>query len=294
MIRRFLITVLILLCYSYLSAQEVYYYGVNSRPVDSEQEAEFFKTLHSKSEKKFIVNSQLKTNNGWRNVQRQKIRINRDGVLKLVTKEDKLFSKVFFREINSVKPGLYSFEERSKRGKKIRTGTSSTFLPIHLEGEITEFHPNGRVKSISNFKNNQLVSNRNWLPDGSKYIDSVFYSTDKKPVFMPGAANFNNSILKYMADSKINLDEYDDDVVIGWVVMETGVIDGVIALQGRSEELNQLLSDAIAQVPGEWQPAILNGEPVRYFMTIPLTITHNDTKFQDLEYKWGYLHYNQY
>ena len=111
---------------------------------------------------------------------------------------------------------------------------------------------------------------------------------------MPGVAYFNSLLLQQIAMLKINREEYDDEIVIGWVVMENGVMNGVIPLTGKSKQLNKLLADIIAGIPGEWEPAILDGKPVRYFMSIPLTISHNNAKFQDIEFSSGMLHYNRY
>lgn len=294
--RRFLLYFLLVLWIPCLSAQEVYYYGANNRPVKNVEEAILFKTVHQKSKKKYIISSQVRTDEGWRMIRRQKIRINRDGMLRIAIKEDKLIPKIIFREIRSMvpDPDLYVFEETRRGGAVVREGKSSTFLPLHLEGKVTEFYPDGQTKSISYFNNNQLISNENWLTDGSKYIDSIFYSVNEEPVFTLGEDFFKTSILDYLSESDIILDEFEDEVLIGWVVMETGEMDGVIALEGKSDKLNQVLVDAVSQVPGRWQPAILAGDTVRYFMTMPLTISHNDANFQNLEFKWGVLHYDYY
>lgn len=292
--RRILLYFLLFLWLPCLSAQEVYYYGANNRPVENVEEAILFKTVHQKSIKKYNVSSQVRTDEGWSMIRRQKIRIKRDGILRIAIKEDKLIPTIIFREIGSMLPDLYAFEETRRGGALVRNGKSSTFLPLHLEGKVIEFYPNGQTKSISYFNNNQLVSNENWLPDGSKYIDSIFYSVNEEPVFIPGEKFFKTSILDYLSESDIILDEFEDEVLIGWVVMETGEMDGVIALEGKSAELNQAIVDAVSQVPGRWQPAILEGDTVRYFMTMPLTISHNDANFQNLEFKWGVLHYDYY
>jgi len=39
---------------------------------------------------------------------------------------------------------------------------------------------------------------------------------------------------------------------------------------------------------------MLNGSPVRYFMTIPLNFRQNDASFQNVDLYGGYLHYNRY
>jgi hypothetical protein len=273
--------------------QENHYYGANKRPLNSEDEARFVKEVTKKSEKRYVIETRVLESFVWTHVERQKIRIAKDGILQIRSKDERFFPKRIFREISGSVSGLYTFKETAK-GQKIRTGTSSTYMPLLLEGLVTEYHKNGREKSVSIYQNNQLQSNKNWRPDGSPYIDSIFYLADKEPVYRPGVAQFNNSLIKGIAEAKINLDEYDDEVVIGWVVMETGVIDGVIALKGKSLQLNQMLVDIIAGIPGEWEPAILDGKPIRYFMSIPLTISHQGAKFQEIELTQGVLHYNSY
>jgi len=273
--------------------QENYYYGPNNRPVVTKEEAVMIKSLNQKAENKYILETRFKRNNAWMEPDRQKIRIKQDGQLRIRTRGERFFPKITIREIASSEPGLYSFEETCK-GVKTRSGTSGRYLPILLEGKVTEYHPNGNMKSASLFQNNQLISNQNWMPDGNPYIDSIFYSADREPVYQPGVAYFNSSLLQQIAKSGINLEEYDDEIVIGWVVMETGIMNGVIPLKGKSQQLNKLLADIIAEIPGEWTPAILDGKPVRYFMSIPLNISHNNAKFQDIELSQGMLHYNRY
>lgn len=291
---RVLISLIFLSLVLHCRGQEVFYYGVNNRPLNSETEAITSKILQQKSKGKYIVETKVRSDNDWTRVERQKIKVKKDGIHRITLRQGGIFPKTFVREVVLLDHlNFYSFEESSKE-ILIRTGTSINYLPLHLDGTVTEYHPNGKEKSVSLFQNNQLISNQNWLSDGSPYIDSIFYSADQEPDYQPGAAFFQSYLLKQMAESKINLDEFDDDIVIGWVVMETGVIDGVLALKGKSLALNQLLVDIIAGIPGEWEPAMLNGEPVRYFMSIPLTILHQEANFQNLEYRWGVLHYNRY
>jgi len=293
MIRTLLVILMAISPVLHSSGQDIYYYGANTRPLDTEQEAVFVTEVERKSEKRYVIHKRIRVNESWIDVERQKIRIDSDGSIRIRIKGERLFPQTIHREITVSQPGLYYFEE-TDHGSKIRTGSSSSYLPLQLEGLVTEYHPNGREKTVSFYHNNQLQSNRNWLPDGNPYIDSIFYSADQEPVYQPGVANFNSFLLVELGKSGINLNEYDDDIVIAWVVMETGVINGAIALKGKSLTMNELLCDIISRTPGEWEPAILNGEPVRYFMSIPLNITHNDVKFQELEYTWGVLHYNKY
>jgi glutamate/tyrosine decarboxylase-like PLP-dependent enzyme len=106
---------------------------------------------------------------------------------------------------------------------------------------------------------------------------------------------FHNYLLQSLENSTIDLSQIDDRVVIGWVVMETGELSGVIALEGKSMQLNQFLVQTIADLPGDWQPAELDGKPVRYFMSIPLNFMHKETNFQDIELTpEGYMNYTRY
>jgi hypothetical protein len=293
MIRLILVSLMVILPALNSSGQENYYYGANKRPLNSEKEAMFVKELTKISEKKYVIETRVLVGSAWTHVERQKIRIAKDGILRIRTKDERFFPRRIFRTMSPSGTGLYTFEETANQ-EKFRTGTSSTYLPLMLDGVVTEYHKNGREKSVSIYQNNQLQSNQNWRPDGSPYIDSIFYSTDKEPVYKPGIAHFHSCLIQELVEAKVNLDEYDDDVIIGWVIMETGQIEGIIPLKGKSNELNQILVEAIAEIPGEWEPAELNGKPVRYFMSIPLTIFHHEAKFQELDYSWGVLHYNRY
>lgn len=285
----FVFTISTLIC----SGQESYYFGPNMRPVQNEDEALFVKEVLKKSEKKYVIKTSALAGTAWTQLERQKIRVDRDGIMRIRTKDNRFFPRRIFRTISESGSGLYSFEETYKK-EKSRTGTSGTYLPLMLEGIVTEYHNNGIEKSVSLYHKNQLQTNQNWLPDGSPYIDSIFYSTDQDPVYLPGVAYFQSSLIQKLVEAEVNMDDYDDDIVIGWVVMESGHIDGVIPLKGKSKELNQILVESIAAIPGEWEPAVLDGKPVRYFMSIPLTIFHHEAKFQEVEYSWGVLHYNKY
>ncbi len=150
------------------------------------------------------------------------------------------------------------------------------------------------MKSISEYRNNQLISNQNWLRNGDKYIDSIFYSADREPEYKMGPDFFHKYLLQNLYNSDIDLTQIQDVVEVAWVVMENGEMDGVIALSGRSLQLNQFLVNTIADMPGEWQPAMLNGKAVRYFISVPLNFQQNEINFQELELSSGTLFYNRY
>lgn len=294
----FFILVISLLGLCLVQAQDLYYYGPNSRLVENENDARILKEVQHKSEKRYIITTRIKSRNetdarAWKFQKRERIKINKDGSLSINQKGVQLSSNKITRKIVKGKNGLFEFSEL-RNGIPSRTGYSSRFLPIHLEDSVTEFHSNGQVKSISQYNDNQLVSNRIWLSNGEHYFDSVFYSVDELPQFKFGDEFFNKYILQSLNNSKFELNQINDIVEIGWVIMETGKMEGVIALKGKISELNQFLVKVIAEMPGDWQAAKLEGKTVRYFMSLPLNFRHTETQLQDLEITSGILYYNSY
>ena len=293
---------LCLIILSPLGGQTTLYYGVNSRPVDEEADARMKKEIIKKSESRFIIRTSVvsnseKKNDGWLLTEKDKIKIENNGTLYIRKDGERFFSKKIYRKMIQREPGLYEFsdsDEDLEAGRVLRTGFSSTFLPLHLEGTVTEYHSNGNVKSISEYRNNQLISNQNWLRNGDKYIDSIFYSADREPEFKMGPDFFHKYLLQNLYNSDIDLTQIQDVVEVGWVVMENGDMDGVIALSGRSLQLNQFIVNTIDEMPGAWQPAMLNGKAVRYFISVPLNFQQNEINFQELELSSGTLFYNRY
>lgn len=277
-----------------LSGQkELYYYGSNTKPVEQLSQAMEYAEVNKKSERKYVIRTYNKLKDKWVLVNIEKIRDRGDGNQVVFYNKGTFFPRRFYREMEKGASGEYHFRE-STPGILLRTGTSSRYLPLHLEGVVTRYHSNGKVKSISLYRDNQLLFNENWLSDGSKYIDSLFYSVDKEPEYQMGNNFFRSFLFQKLADSKLDLTQIEDKVVIGWVVMKTGELEGVIALQGKSRELNELLVSAISELPGYWTPAELNGKKVRYFMSIPLNFIQREASFQDVELSSGMLYYNRY
>ena len=100
----------------------------------------------------------------------------------------------FTRSFEPVGSGVYYFEER-RRDKLLRSGYSSSHIPLSLEGEVREYYPDGTLKSESVYHQNMLVSNRNYNPDGTEYIHDIFYSTDQPPFYSKGNMFFRNYII---------------------------------------------------------------------------------------------------
>jgi hypothetical protein len=272
---------------------EQYFFGVNGKPVDIVDQAVQMKEVVHKSERKLVITTMKKAEEGWTVVSKEKIRSLSDKEWSIRYQAKSLFSRKFYREYTETAPGRYLFREYTD-GYDIRKGETTRKFPLHLEGTQTAYFPDGGISSISQFRNNQLVSNQNWLEDGTPYIDTLFYSAESEPEYEYGPDFFKNYLLQRLSDSEWDLSQIQDEVVIGWVVMENGEMAGVRALQGKSRVLNEYLVQVITGMPGNWEPAMLDGSPVRYFMSIPLNFISRDVNFQEMGFAAGQLYYTRY
>jgi hypothetical protein len=128
-----------------------------------------------------------------------------------------------------------------------------------------------------------LVSNENWLPNGNKYIDDVFYSVDSVAIFKPGNNVLHQHVLTALKDAKIDVNNVTGSIVVGFVVMEDGTIDGIRLLKGLGPKINEVVYQSIYTLPlrGNWNPAQLNGKTVRYFQVFPVNFK---TEYNQLLY----------
>lgn len=270
-----------------------YYYGPNGRPLKGIEKAITYKEVKQKSAHKYVIKSyNLNDNTRILNL-KEIIRIGEDYDQEIHYFENTFFPKKRTREIEKMEEDRYMFTEKVDDHVE-RTGESSGFIPLQLEGTVTEFYPNNSVKSISQYYDNQLISNENWLPDGEKYIDNIFYSVDIEPTYEYGDGFFKGYLIEKLKESQIDLSQVQDKIVIGWVIMEDGELDGVVVLQGRIGPVIRVLTDAITELPGTWQPAVLGDSAVRYFMNLPFNFSQNDVRFQEIDFSEGMMHYNKY
>ena len=99
----------------------------------------------------------------------------------------------------------------------------------------------------------------------------------------------------FSADAFDRLTQIQDEVIIGWVVMKDGTLDGIHTTKGKSRQLNEFLVQIISELPGTWTTARLNGQEVRYYMSIPLNFMQREANFQEIELSpGGVMHYNKY
>jgi hypothetical protein len=291
--RFFILFIFIAVIQTESSGQEIFYYGTNHLPVNSQQDANFIKKIYKKSERVTRIESFTKVNDEWKLAKSEKIKTSNDGWHIIKEKTNTIYPDKIHRKFSINAEGDFDFQEYVD-GHLLRTGTTSRMLPLHLKDTITEYYRNGQIKSVAIYENNALVSNENWKKDGTKYIDDLFYSVDKIPEYSLGVENFRNYVIKSLEAKEVDFSQYNDDIMLAWVITDSGELKGAQFLSGQYAGLGKLMLNIVEQLPGKWEPAKLNGRKVNYFMKFPVNFKNNSNHygFDHMELSDGYLIWN--
>jgi hypothetical protein len=200
------------------------------------------------------------------------------------------FSERIERRFEPQPDGTFKFTDLQNNRVK-RMGCTLSKVPLIFHGEVTEYYPNGNVKSVSVYKNNELISNRNRKENGEKYIDNIFYSVEREPRFLRGTQALHAHVLKTFRESEIDLSQMEGRLVIGFVVMEDGTIGGIRIEEGLGLDVNNLALTAFYTLQGEWQPASLDGKNVRFYQLFPINFIYREFDFDYLEMRGSMLYW---
>lgn len=266
------------------------YIGKNGK-LTTIDHAEIIQKTRVKSASKTIVLSLAFQDSKWRMVYSEKLTKVNDSTYHIRSNNQKGKSELKTRIYYPLANGTFRFKDIHK-GQVIRIGNSITKFPLTLQGEDTEFFQNGQKKSISVYNKNELVSNQNWTEDGEKYIDNIFYSADTEPGFVPGMRVLHQHILKSFKDAGIDLSAINGSIIIGFVVTEKGRIDGFRILKGLGPNINNVAVESFANLSGEWTPAKLNNQNVRYFQVFPINFIYQEKHFVSAELGKGAFNFS--
>lgn len=280
--------IIVLPLFSFSQKDTVFYYGVNGK-IDNPEKKDIMKKVDYRSSKKIKVKTYKAKDDQWQLIYTEKMKLKNDSVFEIRMKGDE-FSGRIRRIFEKLDDGTYKFTDWLDEKIK-RQGQTKSRIPLIFEGEVTEFYPYGRIKSISQYRNNELFFNQNWLPNGDVMVDDVFYSVDEVPQFVPGMGVLHDHITKTIKDAKFDLLTVEGRVVVSVVVTKDGTIDGVQIVKGISQQLNGILVSAFNSLEGKWIPAKLNDKDVNYFQLIPINFIFNTYDFQYLELKGSNLYW---
>jgi len=286
------IALIILLSFSpffvFSQKDTVIFFGVNGK-VKYVEKADIRKEITSGLFKKTKIITSKANEENWQFLFTEKIKIVNDSTFKIKIRGDEFSGRVK-RQFEMQKNGIYKFtdwfDERIKR-----VGYSKTKIPLIFEGEVTDFYSNGRIKSVSQYKNNELITNKNWLPNGNPDVDNVFYSVNSKPLFEPGIGDLHKHILKTFSDSGIDVADVVGKLVVGFVVRTDGTIDGIRIIKGITGNVNAVVSLAFQTLSGTWKPAKLGDVNVNYFQLFPINFITQQYNFDQLEMSGNMLYW---
>lgn len=270
------------------SGDTVYYYGSNSRPVLSVDQARVQKQVKKISPAKYRIVSLVRNDGNWNHEKTVTVKYKNRNTQKISVKTRIIFPDVYTREFEETTPGIYKFTEYSG-SMMIRRGAASSMIPLVLEDTVRTYYANRKISSLGYYRNNQLQWNRNWLKDGTEYFENLFRNVDSEPEYEYGDSHFKSYLLSGIYSSEFDISQVNDKVVLGWVIMETGELKGIHVVSGKIKGLNELLIKLVTELPGSWTPATVDGKQVRYYMTIPFNFSNNVEPFETLEFSSGFL-----
>lgn len=284
----FLITIFQFSLFSLAGQDTIFYFGNDYRDVSTIDEAKYMKSIRYRNSKVTRIKSFVREDNSWSIDKSELIKRSDDKSFTIKSSESRLLSKKSERYFSNINSGLSIFKDYNK-GRLVREGTTSRLLPLQLQDTLIIYYPNGSVKSIALYENNKLISNQNWLNNGLKYVDNIFYHVDETPEHSNGPLFFKHYILDGIRKAGIDLTQVSDMIVLGWVILENGEIEGIHRISGVFRELNSTLMHLVLDLPGEWIPASLNGSPVNYYMEIPFNFRNRNESFDTLEISSGFV-----
>ncbi len=264
------------------------YFGVNGK-VELVEKTDMKKEIKYKLFKKIKVNTYKVNEDKWHFLFSEKIKIVNNSTLKIKIRSDEFSGRVN-RQFEKQENGSYKFTDWLNERIK-RVGYSTTKIPLIFEGEVTDFYANGRIKSISQYKNNELITNRNWLPNGNADVDDIFYSVDSGPLFDDGIGSLHQHILKTFSDSGIDVADVAGKLIVGFVVRTDGKIDGIRIIKGITVSVNTVAVQSFQTLMGEWQPAKLDDRDVNYFQLFPINFITPEYNFDYLQMKGSMLYW---
>ena len=268
--------------------ESVIYIGTNGK-LTTLDKAIFMQKIIIKSEKKTLVQTFKLVDSTWERLYTERYNQLNDSAYK-VSGSGKDFKGTIIRTFHKQDEESYIFKDIVK-DEIVRTGTAKSVVPLYLDGKVIEYYQGGIKKSISEYWNNELVSNENWNENGDKYIDDVFYSVDTYPFFNPGNQVLHEHILKGFKNAGIDMSAISGSLIIGFVVMEDGTIDGIKIIKGLGPNINNVAFESFISLKGTWTPAKLNNQVVRYFQVFPINFIYKENHLEFAELRGAILHF---
>ncbi|MDP4292445.1 MAG: energy transducer TonB, partial [Bacteroidota bacterium] len=152
----------------------------------------------------------------------------------------------------------------------VSTGFSKMIIPLVKEGTwVNYYRSTHNIKSEEYYTNNQLTGNKRWKENATEDLANVFPHAEVDPEFKGGhkqLQTYLSTSTKYPGKSRRHNEK--GIVMVQFIVMENGIIDGVEILKGVSPSLDAESLRVVKLMP-TWKPGTINGKNVRVAMQVP-------------------------
>ena len=279
-------------CTAFAQKESIVYIGTNGKLTTIDQAIFMQKTLRKSSKITTVQTYQL-SDAKWVKLYTEKYKTLNDSTYQINGNREN-YKGTTFRTFTKQADGSIKFRDVAK-DQLVRSGFAKSVVPLLVHGQVTEYYLGGNKKSVSEYNENELISNENWKENGDKYIGNIFYSVDSDPKFNPGIKVMHQHILKGFKDAGVDIANISGSLILGFVVMENGTIDGIKIIKGLGPNINSVAYESFASLQGSWTPAKLNDKTVHYFQIFPINFIYKQQSFEFAELgKGGILHWGAY
>ena len=170
----------------------------------------------------------------------------------------------FYRIMSKTDDGKSLATDYFKTGEVQMTGTFKSLSPEVKDGEFIWYHKNGRMKTVTTYKDNTVTSTKSWDEEGGEIINV--------PPEYPGGMQ---ALYKYIGSKFIypkGLNPKPIGIInLSFVIDKDGRITDISVVQSVHELLDAEAVRVLRSVR-KWKPGTQNGVPVRVKYNIPLNM----------------------
>lgn len=256
--------------FAFCQKDTVFYYAGNNKSA-TKKNAIRYEKIKQKKPGVFNVYRYIKMNGGWDEYCPKETIIRTNDTTMIIKTVDSSDGKMLITRRYKRVEGGYHFQDYYRNGKLKQGGITTSIYPLHLEGEVMTFYNNGGVESIRNYKNNQMISNKNWTKSGDVYVDNLFFDADVMPQYPGGKRAFERDICKSVRyPIRAQENGITGSVLVHFIVDENGNISNVYIDPTCYADLNREAYKVICSLKKKWKPGILDGKKVKVAFAVPI------------------------
>ena len=262
-----IVSLIFLFNFGYSQNDTIIYYKGNNRPTLCKEDAVRLIKIQKKNENKFKLSYSRKKYGRWIKLKYTKIlSIENDSTIKILNQSSRKKNYKTFKPVGA----YYYIKEYYKSGKLKIEGLSKSILYHHWEGQVKKYFTSGKLSSISKYRNNQELGNKNWLKNGKAYFDNIYNSVDVMPEFPGGDVSLSNYLvenIKYPENAFKKRLQYR--VLVNFVVDEDGNVIGTHVVKPQHSAFDKEAERVVSSMP-KWSVGRLNGKAVKVAYFVPI------------------------